>query len=109
MALNAALRKHIRKSVGASLQVQLEADNKERELPADFMECLADEPAALEQYHHLSKAHKSYFTNWITGVKSEAVRAKRMAQAVTALAKGYDFLQMVRALKKEREDLKNSM
>jgi hypothetical protein len=105
MALNATLRKGIKKPVGATLQVQLRHDPKERELPAGFMESLADEPAALAQYGRLSKSHKGYFTIWITSVKSDAARAKRMAQAVNALAKGQDFGQMVRSLKKDRNDL----
>jgi hypothetical protein len=105
MALNATLRKGIKKPVGAMLQVQLQHDEKARELPAGFMESLTDEPAALEQYQRLSKSHKGYFTIWITSVKSDAARAKRMAQAVNALARGQDFVQMVRSLKKDRNDL----
>lgn len=108
MALNATMRKGIRKQVGENLQAQLEHDNNERELPAGFMECLQHEPLALEQYNRLSKSHKGYFTIWLTSVKGEVARAKRMAQAVTALAKGQDFAQMVRSLKQQRDDFKNS-
>lgn len=108
MALNATMRKGIRKAVGESLQLKLELDAKERELPAGFMECLQDEPTALEQYNRLSKSHKGYFTIWLTSVKSDAARAKRMAQAVNALANRLDFVQMVRALKQKRQDFKDS-
>lgn len=101
LALNAALRKGIKKSAGGTLKLQLEADDRNRELPAGFMECLADEPAALAQYNRLSKTHKGYFTIWLTSVKSDAARATRMAQAVTGLAKGYDFVQLVHSLKKK--------
>lgn len=104
MALNATLRKSLKKAVGATLQAQLEWDEKEKELPAGFTECLADEPAALQQYNRLSKTHKGYFTVWMTSVKSESGQAKRMAQAINALAKGQDFVQMVHALKKNRDD-----
>ena len=107
MALNASMRKGIKKNVGETIQVNLQGDEKEQELPVGFMECLKDEPAALEQYNRLSKSHKGYFRIWITTVKSEAAQARRMAQAVTALAKGQDFVQMVRALKQKREDLNN--
>lgn len=104
MALNATLRKGVKKHVGATLQVQLEWDKKERELPVGFMECLTDEPAALEQYLRLQKSHKSYFNIWITSVKSETAQGKRMAQAVNALVKGQNFVQMIRSLKKNRAD-----
>lgn len=103
MALNATLRKGIGKSAGAMLQVALEADEKPVALPAGFMEALADEPAALETFNRLSQSHKGYMRIWITTLKTETGQAKRMAQAVNALAKGQDFVQMVHALKRERE------
>lgn len=104
MALNATMRKSIKKRVGDTIQASLQHDPKQPEPPAGFMESLNDEPAALEQYGRLSKSHKGYFTIWLTSVKSDAAQAKRMAQAVTALAKGQDFVQMVRSLKQHRND-----
>jgi uncharacterized protein YdeI (YjbR/CyaY-like superfamily) len=68
------------------------------------MECLADEPAAMAQYNRLSKSHRGYFTIWITSVKSEPAQAKRIALAVTALKKGQDFVQMMQAHKRDREE-----
>lgn len=104
LALNATLRRGIKKPVGATLRASLQHDPKERELPPGFMEALADEPAALAQYNRLSKSHKGYFTIWLTRVKSDAARARRMAQAVNALAKGQDFVQMMHSLKQQRRD-----
>jgi hypothetical protein len=105
MALNATMRKAIRKGTGATVSVKLEVDNRQRALPPGFLDCLRDEPAAFERYQNLSKSHKGYFTIWLTSVKTEAARAKRMAQAVNALAKGQDFVQMMHALKQERQEL----
>jgi hypothetical protein len=105
MALNATMRKAIRKTTGATLQVKLEADLRERALPPGFMDCLADEPAALAHYQQLNKSHKGYFTIWLTSVKTDAARTKRIGQAVNALAKGQDFVQMLHALKQERHEL----
>jgi hypothetical protein len=100
MALKASLRKAIRKHKGASLMVELEIDSKPIEPPADLLECLADEPAALAFFKQLSKSHQNYFGTWIKSAKTEPTRAKRIAQAVTALSKKYDFGQMVRSLRK---------
>ncbi len=107
MALNATMRKGLKKNVGAQLEACLAWDAKEQELPAEFIECLADEPAALAQFNRLSKSHKGYFRIWLAGVKSDGARARRMTQAINALAKGQDFVQMVHALKKARNDFKN--
>jgi hypothetical protein len=105
MALNATMRKAIRKNTGATLLARLEADHRERVLPPGFMDCLADEPAALARYQQLTKSHKGYFTIWLTSVKTDAARTKRIGQAVNALAKGQDFVQMLHALKQERQEL----
>jgi uncharacterized protein YdeI (YjbR/CyaY-like superfamily) len=105
MALNATLRKAIRKNKGASLKVRLEPDKKEIRPPADLLECLADEPRALEFFQKLSKSHQNYFGNWIKSARTDATKARRIAQAVNALAKAKDFGQMIRSLKQDREDL----
>src|SRR5258705_8195418 len=46
MPLNASLRKAIGKRKGAMLKVKLTADNSEFVFNKDFMDCLADDPAA---------------------------------------------------------------
>ena len=47
MAFNAVMRKETGKRKGATIKVQLQADDKPLALNKDFMECLADEPAAV--------------------------------------------------------------
>ena len=103
MALNTAMRKGIGKSKGATLRVQLEVDTQQIEPPADLIECLHDEPAALANYHKLPPSHRHYFTRWISEAKTEATRAKRIAITVSALARGTNFNEAMRELKKERE------
>lgn len=105
MPLNATIRKAIRKNKGASLTVLLEVDNAVIKPPADLMECLADEPKALEFFSKMAKSHQNYFGNWINSAKTDATRAKRIAQAVNAMAKSRNFGEMIRSLKKDREDL----
>lgn len=102
MALNATLRKAIRKQKGASLKVQLEIDTAEIKPPADLMDCLADEPSALAFFRTIAKSHQNYFGNWVNSAKTDATRAKRIAQAVNAMARSRDFGQMIRALKEEK-------
>jgi hypothetical protein len=105
MALNATVRKAIRKNKGASLKVSLEPDNAKILPPRDLMQCLADEPKALEHFNSLAPGHRNYFGSWIKAAKTEATRAKRIAQAVNALARGMDYGQMIRSAKQDRQDL----
>lgn len=102
MALNATVRKGIRKKEGSMLQVKIEADNKPILPPQEFLDCLADEPKAEAFFNKLSKSGQSYFSNWIREAKTESTKAKRIAQAVTGLAWGLNFGETIRAIKAEK-------
>lgn len=101
--LNAAMRKGLAKSGGATLQVQLEVDNQEITPPADLLECLADEPQALANYNKIPPSHRNYYTRWINEAKTDATRAKRIAIAVSALARGRKFNEAMREMKQGGE------
>src|SRR5215470_6063410 len=103
MALNKDLRAGIHKRKGAMLKVQLQVDDKPYQLSADFMECLNDEPTAKEFFKTLPRGHQNYFSKWIESAKTSPTKAKRIAQAVNALAKKHGFPQMLRALKENRD------
>jgi hypothetical protein len=100
MALNAAMRKGIGKRHGAMLDVQLEEDKKPFQLNKDFLDCLADEPKAIEFFKILAPGHQRYFSKWIDDAKTEPTRTKRIGQAVTALSNHFGYGEMIRSLKK---------
>lgn len=105
MALNAEMRKGIKKRKGATIQVQLQEDKEKLQPPPELLECLSDEPVAKAYFESLSYGHKNYFTKWIGSAKTEPTRTKRIAQAVDALSKKMDFGTMLRSLKEERKKL----
>jgi hypothetical protein len=105
MALNAAMRKGIKKQKGAVVQVKMNVDSDEIKPPEDFLECLKDEPEGLEYFNSLTKGHQNYFTNWINSAKTDPTKAKRIAGALNALNKKWDFGQMLRAMKKEKDGM----
>ena len=100
MALNAAMRKAIKKQKGATVQVQMMVDTNEIKPPVELIECLEDEPEALQYFSSLTKGHQNYFTNWIRSAKTDPTKAKRIAATLNALNKKWDFGQMLRAMKK---------
>ena len=106
MPLNATIRKGIHKKEDAMLTAKLEVDKKEIKPPAEFVECLKDEPVAEEHYFSLAKSHQLYFTRWINSAKTEPTKTKRIAQAVNALSKKFDFGMMLRSIKQENDLLK---
>jgi hypothetical protein len=103
MALNGAVRKAIRKEKGDTVQVQMQVDRKEFQMNSDFMDCLEDEPKAKKFFKTLPGSHQRYFSKWIDTAKTDATKAKRIAQAVNALAMGLGFAEMVRMNKKKNE------
>jgi hypothetical protein len=105
MPLNAATRKGIRKQQGATLLVQLMVDENEVQPPVELMECLADEPQALLQFNKMPKSHQNYYTRWINEAKTEATKAKRISQTVTALLKGFNFSQALQSIKASKDAL----
>ncbi len=102
--LNATMRKAIKKKKGGMLEVKLAVDHNPLEPPPGFLECLADEPEAKAFFDQLKLSHRNYFIKWMGGVKSEAAVAKRIAQVITALSRGQDFVGMIRAQKASRKE-----
>jgi hypothetical protein len=108
MAVNAAMRKGIGKRKGATVKVQLLADDKPPELNRELMECLADEPVALAFFNSIPKSFQHYFSKWIESAKTDPTKTKRIAMAVSALARKMNFPEMIRAQKKDNRDLMDS-
>lgn len=96
MALNADVRKAIGKRQGATVNVKIAADNSAFQFNKDLMECLNDEPAALQHFNSLPRSHQRYFSKWIDSAKTEPTKAKRIAMAVNALARKMGYAEMIR-------------
>jgi Domain of unknown function (DUF1905)/Bacteriocin-protection, YdeI or OmpD-Associated len=97
MALNAAVRKAIRKQKGASLKVEIEVDKAIIQPPKDLLDCLADEPAAIAYFKGLPKSHQNYFGNWIRAAKTDSTRTRRITCVVMAMVKKLTFAEMLHA------------
>ena len=102
LTLNSAIRKGIKKTPGAKINVLMEVDTNPILPPKDLIECLQDEPKALERFNQLPKSHQNYFTQWINQAKTEPTKAKRIAASVNALAAGFGFVEAIRSLRKDR-------
>jgi hypothetical protein len=99
--LNAVMRKAIGKRHGAMVKVELEEDKQPFRFNKDFMDCLADEPAAAEFFRTLPGSHQRYFSKWIDTAKADTTKAKRIAQAVTALSRKQGYAEMIRSNKRD--------
>ncbi len=100
--LNAAIRKGVRKNVGAEIQMRLAPDTTPFEINKALLDCLKDEPAAVETFEKLPPSHQKYFSKWIDSAKTETTKAKRIALSVTALSYGKGYAAMLQSLKAEK-------
>lgn len=104
MALNAAIRKQIKKRKGDTLRVSLLVDETAPQINKELMECLEDEAAALAFFNQLAPSHRLYFSKWIDSAKTEPTKARRIAHCVNALVAKKDFGTMLRSLKQDNAD-----
>lgn len=105
MAVNAAMRKGIRKQKGATLKIELEVDKSPILPPSELIECMADEPEALKYYNSLPQGHRNYFTKWIDSAKTDTTKAKRIALVIKTMLRKMDFGAMLREERDERRKL----
>ena len=105
MAINAAMRKGIRKQKGGTLKVQLVVDAAPILPPSELIECMADEPEALEYFNSLPQGHRNYFTKWIDSAKTDVTKAKRIAMVIKTMVRKMDFGAMLREEREERRKL----
>jgi hypothetical protein len=96
IAVNASMRKALRKQKGALVVVKIEEDLKEYQILAEFLNCLQDEPSAYSYFNTLLPSHQRYFSKWIESAKTEVTRTKRIAMSVNAMVQKIDFGQMLR-------------
>lgn len=102
IALKTSLRKQLKKEAGAVVELKLSFDADFKiEMPDDLEICLADEEALLQQFLSMAKSHQNYFINWLNTAKTEATRTKRIVMIVNAMAKKYNFAEMIRATKND--------
>ena len=103
LPLNAAMRKLIGKRKGAQLEVILQLDKSVYELNKELMECLADEPTALDFFLSKPLSFQHYYSKWIESAKTDETKAKRIELAVTSLARKIEFGEMLRTQRQQKD------
>lgn len=94
LPVKAEIRKRIGKQAGDWVKVILFAADDTPSIPADFMLCLRDYPAAEKEFLACSNSQKRAFVRWIYSAKSDATREKRMAEAIALLDNGVKDLKI---------------
>jgi hypothetical protein len=98
--LNAEIRKAIGKTKGAAVTLKFELDKREYKQSLDMLDCIAQEPQAMETFKKMSRSNQNYFSKWIESAKTEETKAKRIAMTVNGLALGLNYGEMIRHYQK---------
>ena len=101
MPINATMRRHLKKQVGARLKVKIAAELTKPPLDVDLVQCLKEEPEAWKTFSSLSESHQRYFNNWVASAKTGSTHDKRIALTITAMLRNWDYGQLIRSLKKD--------
>lgn len=77
-------------AAGEEIEVALELDTAPRvvEVPEDFAQALAAEPAAQQTWTGLSYSNQRYHVLQIDGAKTEQTRQRRIAKSIDTLSQG---------------------
>ncbi len=95
LALNAKMRKGIKKKEGAMVTVLLEEDDEEKELNETLMDCLEDAPLAQQKFLAMPRSHQMYYSNWIESCKTDKTKAKRIMLVIQAMEQNMSFAEML--------------
>lgn len=95
--LNANIRKAIGKKAGAMVEVQITVDKSVYQLNKELMECLDEEPEALQFFNTLTGSHQRYFSKWIESAKTDDTKAKRIAQSINSFIRKQGYPEMIRS------------
>ncbi len=99
LPMNSEMRKGTYKKAGDEIYVRIEIDKTPVLLSEELLECLEEEPKALEHFRKLPPSHQKYYSRWIQSAKTFETKSKRIAMAVNALLKGYKYGEMIRESK----------
>ena len=81
-------------------RLAMEVDERELEISPELIECMQDEPEALNQFRSMPPSHQHYYSKWISSAKTEPTRARRIAMTIQAMVNGWDFGKMLREARK---------
>ena len=70
------------------VEIELDTEKREVELPADFAAALDAEPAARKTFDALSNSNKSWHVLSIDGAKTNETRQRRIGKSIAALRAG---------------------
>ena len=86
-AVNATIRKAIKKEAGDVVRIILYRDNDPLEIPEELAACLKDEPNAYKAFQQLTEGQQKAHIDWIYSAKTDATKVKRIIATIDKVVK----------------------
>lgn len=100
MAINATMRKAIKKDKGATVVVEIEEDAEAVKLSRALLACLEDDPGSKAYFKSLPPSHQQYYSRWIEAAKTDTTKTKRIAIVINAFSNKLTYSQMMQMYRK---------
>jgi hypothetical protein len=100
ITIKAVFRKLMRKEAGASIEIILEKDTSELEIPIELTEAFEASPEAKQLFDSLTYSYKRNYTYYISQSPRKETREKRAVETVLKLEK--DFFEKGIVVKKKK-------
>lgn len=87
MVINDAMREATGKGLGDTITVELDVDDKPREVtvPVDIQQALHKDRKAMELYVALAYSHRKRYIEWVESAKKPETRARRVERLINEL------------------------
>lgn len=90
VVVNKELREEIGKEAGDGVRITMDLDTSPVtiNIPKDFGRALESRPSARAQFERIAPSRRKAYVRWIEGAKAQETRSRRIARAVTMIARG---------------------
>jgi hypothetical protein len=88
LPIKAAIRKKIGKEAGDNVLVQLYMEEEIKVEESDFLECLTDEPKALELYNALTLKEQQDYLDYVYSARTDEKKIERIVECINNLSSG---------------------
>lgn len=85
LAVNAGIRKIIKKEEGDTVHIKFYVDTDHYVTPEEIAVCLELFPSAKKKYEKLSESQKKQYVNWIQEAKTTETKEQRISQMIAKL------------------------
>lgn len=91
MAVNAKVRKSLKKEAGDTVSLKLYLDESPFITPEEILLCLEEEPKAMKHFTNLTESQQKGYLDWIYAAKDEDAKVSRIAVMIDQMLEGYRY------------------